>query len=82
MAYEVEFTDEFFAWWNGLDADEQESVAFSVKLLEAKGPALGRPHVDTLYGSAYPNMKELRVQHAVIRTGFCSRSTRAGSRCC
>jgi len=25
------------------------------------GPQLGRPYVDTLKGSKYPNMKELRV---------------------
>ena len=28
------------------------------------GPALGRPQVDTVNGSTYPNMKELRIQHA------------------
>jgi len=33
-----------------------------VKLLLAKGPSLGRPYVDTLKGSKYPNLKELRVQ--------------------
>jgi hypothetical protein len=31
-------------------------------LLEDKGPALGRPNVDTLRGSGYPNMKEIRFQ--------------------
>jgi len=36
MAYEVEFTEEFEQWWNSLDADEQESVDFSVRLLEAR----------------------------------------------
>jgi len=33
-----------------------------VKLLLEKGPSLGRPYVDTLKGSKYPNLKELRVQ--------------------
>lgn len=28
----------------------------------SEGPHLGRPHVDTLYGSKIPNLKELRVQ--------------------
>jgi len=32
------------------------------KFIEAGRPHLGRPHVDTLYGSKIPNMKELRVQ--------------------
>ncbi len=28
------------------------------------GPQLGRPHADTLKGSKYPNMKELRFEGA------------------
>jgi hypothetical protein len=63
MAFEVEFTEEFEAWWNGLDEEEQDSVAYSVRLLEERGPALRRPHVGTLSSSQFPNMKELRVQH-------------------
>ena len=38
-------------------------MAFGVGLLQAKGPALGRPYADTVYESAYVNMKELRIQH-------------------
>jgi hypothetical protein len=42
-----------------------------VKLLEKVGPALGRPHADSLAKqSKYPNMKELRIVHGVIRTVF------------
>lgn len=40
----------------------QEAVRAYVKLLLEKGPSLGRPYVDTLKGSRYPNLKELRVQ--------------------
>ena len=37
----------------------------SVRLLQEKGPALGRPHVDTLSKmSKHSQMKELRIQHA------------------
>lgn len=63
MAWEVEFTDEFESWWSSLNADEQDSVVFGVGLLQAKGPTLARPYADTVYGSAYVNMKELRIQH-------------------
>jgi hypothetical protein len=63
MAYEVEFADEFGAWWNDLTIEEQESVAFSVRKLQDEGMNLKRPHADTVKGSAYPNMRELRVQH-------------------
>lgn len=65
MAWEVEFTDEFAEWWDSLSAEEQESVNASVRLLQEKGPALGRPHADTLSKmSKHSQMKELRVQHA------------------
>jgi len=64
VEWDVEYTDRFEEWWNGLDSAEQEDVAAKVGLLEECGPALGRPHVDTIRGSRHPNMKELIVQHA------------------
>lgn len=64
MEWEVEFTDEFGEWWEGLTEAEQEDVDAKVQLLQQFGPALGRPHADTVKGSKYPNMKELRIQHA------------------
>lgn len=41
-------------------------------LLEACGPSLGRPYVDTLKGSKHPNMKEIRftVSNGVWRAAF------------
>jgi hypothetical protein len=63
MAWQVEVSDEFAGWYADLNDDEKESVNFSVDLVEQVGPALGRPHVDTVKGSAHKNMKELRVQH-------------------
>jgi hypothetical protein len=35
-------------------------VLAMIDLLEMDGPGLARPYADTLSGSAYPNMKELR----------------------
>jgi len=64
VEWDVEYTDHFEEWWNGLDSAEQEDVAAKVGLLEECGPALGRPHVDTIRSSRHPNMKELIVQHA------------------
>lgn len=61
--WEVEYTDEFGAWWDSLTASEQESIASSVELLRQLGPNLPRPHADTLKGSRHSNMKELRTQH-------------------
>ena len=34
----------------------------NARLLEEFGPQLGRPHADTLNGSDYANMKELRFK--------------------
>jgi hypothetical protein len=63
MAWEVEFTDEFGEWWDGLSVDEQNSIADGVYVLEEFGPTLTRPQADTVLGSKYPNMRELRIQH-------------------
>ena len=64
MAYEVEFTDEFGEWWDGLSVEEQDSGAVSVGLLEALGPRLGSPHSSAIRGSRLGHMRELRIQHA------------------
>jgi hypothetical protein len=63
MEWSVEFTDEFEFWWDTLTAEEQEDIGASVKVLRQRGPSLGRPHVDSVAGSRYANMKELRTQH-------------------
>ena len=61
--WEVEYTDEFGAWWEGVTEAEQESIASSVGLLEAKGPQLGFPHSSGINGSRHAHMRELRIQH-------------------
>ena len=63
MASEVEYTDEFGAWWEGLDEDEQESVYAAVILLETLGPNLRYPHSSGVETSRHGHMRELRVQH-------------------
>lgn len=63
MVWEVEYTDEFERWWDDLSEPEQESIAASVALLEARGPNLPYPHSSGIQGSRYGQMRELRVQH-------------------
>jgi hypothetical protein len=63
MACEVEFTDEFGAWWDGLTAGEQESVRAYVRLLAAFGVALKHSYCSGVTGSKHSHMRELRVQH-------------------
>ena len=63
MTWEVEYTDEFGERWEGLCADERESLDVSVRLLEERGPALGFPHSSGIHGSRHGHMRELRTQH-------------------
>jgi len=63
MTWEIEVSDEFREWYLGSSVDLRATVAAAVDTLAAAGPDLGRPLVDTLKGSRFPNMKELRVQH-------------------
>lgn len=60
MKWTVKFADQFEAEFNLLDVAVQDELLAHALLLEKFGPQLGRPHVDTLKGSAYSNMKELR----------------------
>jgi len=62
MPWNVEGTSEFEDWYGSLDAEEQVALDGSIALLEEHGPALGRPHADTVRGSRFANMKELRTQ--------------------
>ena len=64
MEWEVEYTDEFEAWWEALSETEQVDVAAVVELLEQKGPQLPFPHSSGISGSKHTHMRELRIQHA------------------
>lgn len=60
--WEVQTTDTFDEWFDGLDDSDRANVIASMLLLREKGPQLSRPHADTVKGSSHNNMKELRVQ--------------------
>ncbi|MBK5294686.1 MAG: type II toxin-antitoxin system RelE/ParE family toxin [Acidobacteriia bacterium] len=49
MAWDVEVTDEFKVWWNGLTEAERISVERAVLLLEERGPHLPFPRYRVLY---------------------------------
>src|SRR5712692_5538974 len=68
--WDVEYTDQFDAWWYTLSDQEQEAVTAAVEALEDRGPALGRPFVDVLHGSRHANMKELRPRGGHMRVIF------------
>ncbi|HEX9581039.1 MAG TPA: type II toxin-antitoxin system RelE/ParE family toxin [Gemmatimonadales bacterium] len=63
MVWEVEYTDEFGAWWEGLCWEEQESVNVRVRLLQRYGPSLPAPYSSGVVQSRHGRVRELRVQH-------------------
>ncbi len=62
MPYDVEYTDEFETWWNGLTTGVQEDVRFVVRLLGERGARLGDPYSSKVKGSRHGRMRELRIQ--------------------
>ncbi len=66
------FHDDFVPELAALLPDVQDELLATAALLVSYGPALGRPHADTLAGSAFANMKELRFRAAdgVWRVAF------------
>jgi hypothetical protein len=63
MEWDVLFGEEFAEWLETLDEELQDEILAHVEFLRRFGPNLGRPRVDTVKGSKYPNMKELRIQY-------------------
>ncbi len=79
MTWSVVFCTEFLEDFDGFDRQVKKGLLGHVMLLEQMGPLLGRPHVDTLKGSVYSNMKELRfsVAGGVWRVAFAFSPSRA-----
>jgi hypothetical protein len=61
--WDVEYSDEFGEWWDGLTAAEQKSVDFTVRLLQELGPTLRMPRSSGVEISRHAHMRELRIQH-------------------
>lgn len=62
--WEVVTVSVFDDWFLSLSDSEQTDVLACIKLLEMKGPMLGRPYIDSLAGTnKVKNLKELRIQH-------------------
>jgi len=60
--WDVITTDVFDEWFDSLDGINREDVLAGLILLKEKGHGLARPYADTVNGSKFTNMKELRVQ--------------------
>ena len=68
VQYHHKFAEEYFQ----LDETVQNEISIMVELLKEFGPLLRRPKSDTLEGSNYSNMKELRfnAKGGVWRVAF------------
>ncbi|GHV26093.1 toxin RelE [Spirochaetia bacterium] len=60
--WEVEFTNDFEEWWDGLTEKEQEAVRSGVLLIKEFGPSLKFPFSTKVEQSRHGNMRELRTQ--------------------
>lgn len=61
MPWPVILSDEYEEWLLSLSHAAQKAIAVDLNVLSIMGPQLGRPHVDHVKGSRFPNMKELRT---------------------
>jgi hypothetical protein len=64
MEWQVRFGTEFLPEFRALPEEVQDEAGAIIRLLQHLGPQLGRPRVDTLNGSQYANMKEMRFDAA------------------
>lgn len=80
MNWEIVFQEDFESEFDDLNEIVQNECFAHLKVLERFGPELGRPHVDTLNGSNYSNMKELRfnADNGVWRLAFAFDPKRKG----
>ena len=59
--WEIEGTDEFWAWYNVLDEPEFSAVNAVVDKLAEVGPGIRRPLTGHIASSRHKNMRELIV---------------------
>ena len=60
--WEIITTDTFDEWFDLLNDTDRAKIIAGMLLLKEKGPNLSRPYADTVEGSNFSNMKELRIQ--------------------
>jgi len=63
MAWSIIVVEPALSWLHGLRRTDRKTlilISQAIEALSVEGPGLGRPLVDTVRGSALPNLKELR----------------------
>jgi hypothetical protein len=78
MEWQVQLHPSFEPEFLTLPQEAQDELLAKTLLLQISGPNLRRPHVDTLNGSRYSNMKEIRfnADDGVWRVAFAFDSKR------
>jgi hypothetical protein len=71
--WSIGYTQEYEDWFTNQQEEDKIAINAKVILLSELGPNLGRPYVDTIHGSKYKNLKELRVKYrnTIFRILFC-----------
>jgi hypothetical protein len=80
VPWTIDFHPTFKAEFDDLSPKVQDALLAMVVALRERGPTVGRPDVDTLKGSAFANMKELRFRadRGVWRIAFAFDPQRRG----
>lgn len=82
--WSIATTDRFDGWLSTQNDTDRACILAAILVLEEKGPGLARPYADTVHGSRFSNMKELRVQSRgdPIRVFFAFDPSRTGILLC
>ena len=80
MPWAIDFHPAFKAEFDDLSPRVQDALLAVLVALRQRGPTVGRPDVDTLKGSAFANMKEIRFRadRGVWRVAFAFDPQRRG----
>jgi len=62
MKWQVLLDEDFAKWLSEQETNVRIAIASHYNVLSVYGAMLGRPQVDTVKGSKFTNMKELRIQ--------------------
>ncbi len=68
--WEIVFTPEAERWLKSLNSKDSHRIGAAIDHLRHHGPTLGRERVDSIRGSRYHNMKELRSAGGHLRALF------------
>jgi hypothetical protein len=63
------FTDNFMNWYDECKKEDRNKIKDKLRHCCENNFQLGRPIIDTLSGSRFPNMKEIRIGNAHAQSG-------------